>query len=179
MRLTRTAPMVDCDFDYDGFGGGPFRLFLRWNRTRYATLEEVRKRAPVYKHAVLMDAASAFASGALPPSDMDKPRSTPSDFRLASGSAAVDAGAVLPGLNDGFHSRRPDLGAYELGDPLPHYGPRVPVGRGGLETWPGNHSDPWLGQLFLMERVDGLFVNNRRSGPPCQTDRSRGREELR
>ncbi len=24
-----TAPMVDCDFDYEGFGGGPFRLFLR------------------------------------------------------------------------------------------------------------------------------------------------------
>ncbi len=42
-----TAPMVDCDFDYDGFGGGPFRLFLRWNRTRYATLEEVRKHTGV------------------------------------------------------------------------------------------------------------------------------------
>jgi len=125
-----TAPMVDCDFDYDGFGGGPFRQFLRWNRTRYATLEEVHKRAPVYKHAVLVDAALAFASGVLPPLDVDKPRSTPSDLRLASGSSAVDAGAVLPGLNEGFRARRPDLGAYELGDPLPHYGPRVPVGIG-------------------------------------------------
>jgi len=128
-----TAPMVDCDFDYDGFGGGPFRLFLRWNSTRYATLDEVRKRALVFKHAVLVDAATAFASGALPPGDVDKPRSTRIDFRPASGSAAVDAGAVLPGLNDGFHGRRPDLGAYELGDPLPHYGPRVPDGPGHLE----------------------------------------------
>jgi hypothetical protein len=125
-----TAPMVDCDFDFDGFGGGPFRLFLRWNRTRYATLEEVHKRAPVFKHAVLVDAASVFASGARPPLDVDKPRATPSDLRLASGSSAVDGGAVLPGLNDGFRARRPDLGAYELGDPLPHYGPRVPVGIG-------------------------------------------------
>ena len=40
-----TAPMVDCDFDYDGFGGGPFRLFLRWNGVRYSTLDDVRKRA--------------------------------------------------------------------------------------------------------------------------------------
>jgi hypothetical protein len=123
-----TAPMVDCDFDYDGFGGGPFRLFLRWNSTRYATLDEVRKRAPVYQHAVLVNAATAFASGALPPADVEKPQSTSIDLRLAKGSAAVDSGAVLPGLNDGFRARRPDLGAYELGDPLPQYGPRVPVG---------------------------------------------------
>ena len=60
-----TAPMVDCDFDYDGFGGGPFRLFLRWNGMRYATLDEVHKQAPVYQHAVMMDVATAFASGAL------------------------------------------------------------------------------------------------------------------
>jgi hypothetical protein len=120
--------MVDCDFDYDGFGGGPFRLFLRWNSTRYATLDEVRKRAPVYQHAVLVNAATAFASGALPPADVEKPQSTSIDLRLAKGSAAVDSGAVLPGLNDGFRARRPDLGAYELGDPLPQYGPRVPVG---------------------------------------------------
>jgi len=125
-----TAPMVDCDFDYAGFGGGPFRLFLRWNSTRYATLDEVRKRAPVFKHAVLVNAATAFASGALPPTDVNTPRSTPVDLRLAPGSEAVDAGAVLPGFNDGFRARRPDLGAYELGDSLPHYGPRIPVGPG-------------------------------------------------
>ncbi len=125
-----TAPMVDCDFDFDGFGGGPFRLFLRWNGTRYATLDEVRKRAPVLKHAVLVDGARAFASGALPPDDVAKGESVPADLRLAPGSTAIDAGAVLPGLNDGFRARRPDLGAYELDDPLPHYGPRTPAGAG-------------------------------------------------
>jgi hypothetical protein len=123
-----TAPMINCDFDYDGFGGGPFRQFLRWNRTRYKTRDEVRKRAPVYKHAVLVDAATAFASGVLPPEDPGKPRSTPVDLRLASHSAAVDAGVALPGFNDGFRGPRPDLGAYELGDLLPHYGPRTPIG---------------------------------------------------
>jgi hypothetical protein len=122
-----TAPMVDCDFDYDGFGGGPFRFFLRWNGTRYATLDEVRKRAPVFTHAVLVKSATVFASGAQAPGDV-KAQSAPADLRLASSSAAVDAGAELPGLNDGFHAKQPDLGAYEMGDPLPHYGPRVPVG---------------------------------------------------
>jgi hypothetical protein len=120
-----TAPMRECDFDYEGFAGGPFRRFLRWNRTRYATLDEVRRRAPVLKHAVLLDLARLFASGAQPPQDIAQRRPTTSDLRLSPNSKAVDAGATLPGWNEDFHGRRPDLGAYELGDPLPQYGPRV------------------------------------------------------
>ena len=46
------------------------------------------------------------------------------DFRLKPGSAAVDAGVVLPSITDGFTGRAPDLGARELGRELPHYGPR-------------------------------------------------------
>ena len=107
-----TAPMVDCDFDYDGFGGGPFRLFLRWNGTRYATLDEVRKRAPVLKHAVQVDAATAFASRALPPQDVARPVLTPPDLRPAPGSKAVDAGEIRPGWNDGIP--RPTPGPWRL-----------------------------------------------------------------
>jgi hypothetical protein len=46
------------------------------------------------------------------------------DFRLRSGSAAVDRGAVFPTITDNFNGRAPDLGALELGAPLPVYGPR-------------------------------------------------------
>jgi hypothetical protein len=46
------------------------------------------------------------------------------DLRLKEGSAAIDAGAALPNINDDFGGKAPDLGAYELRDPLPHYGPR-------------------------------------------------------
>jgi hypothetical protein len=46
------------------------------------------------------------------------------DFQLRPGSAAVDAGVRLPGVNDGFTGRGPDLGAHEVGRPVPHYGPR-------------------------------------------------------
>ena len=48
------------------------------------------------------------------------------DFRLKAGSAAIDAGMELPTITDGFTGKAPDLGAYELGRPLPHYGPRSP-----------------------------------------------------
>jgi hypothetical protein len=46
------------------------------------------------------------------------------DLRLRRGASAVDAGVELPGITDGFSGSAPDLGAYELGAPLPHYGPR-------------------------------------------------------
>jgi len=46
------------------------------------------------------------------------------DLRLRADSTAIDAGTVLPGITDGFTGRAPDLGAYEFGRELPHYGPR-------------------------------------------------------
>ena len=117
------APVTACDFDYDGFGGGPWKLFLKWNGVRYATFAETREKAPVYRHASLIQAAGAFATGTLPPTD-EKIAQAAADLRLKPGTAAIDAGEVLPGFNDGFAGKAPDLGAYELGAPLPHYGPR-------------------------------------------------------
>ena len=46
------------------------------------------------------------------------------DFRLKPGSAAVDRGVSLPTVTDGFAGRAPDLGALEVGQAAPHYGPR-------------------------------------------------------
>jgi hypothetical protein len=46
------------------------------------------------------------------------------DFRLKPGSAAVDRGVELPNITDGFAGRAPDLGALEVGQPVPVYGPR-------------------------------------------------------
>ena len=64
------------------------------------------------------------------------------DFTLAPGATAIDAGVVLPNINDGYSGKAPDLGAYEAGRPLPIYGPRTPVpGKalrdGGLRTLAG------------------------------------------
>jgi hypothetical protein len=46
------------------------------------------------------------------------------DFRLKPNSAAVDKGVGLPNVTDSFSGSAPDLGALELGQPAPHYGPR-------------------------------------------------------
>jgi hypothetical protein len=119
-----TAPASNVDFDYDGFGGGPFEIFLRWNQQRYATFEEMRQKAPIYRNAVRVDAGRAFASNVKAPPDHKKQYPVGLDLRLARNSEAVDAGQVLPNFADTFTGRAPDLGAYELGQPLPHYGPR-------------------------------------------------------
>lgn len=34
------------------------------------------------------------------------------------------AGVELPTITDGFIGKAPDVGAYESGLPVPHYGPR-------------------------------------------------------
>jgi hypothetical protein len=46
------------------------------------------------------------------------------NFALKPTSKAVDAGVVIPTINDGFQGKGPDLGALESGQPPPQYGPR-------------------------------------------------------
>ena len=119
-----TAPMRRCDFDYDGFGG-TWKQFLKFNRVRYKTIAAARKNAPAYRNAVRVHPATLFASGIKPPGDTKtKFDVRVNDLRIKAGSAAIDAGVALDNINDGFKGKAPDLGAYELGAKLPHYGPR-------------------------------------------------------
>jgi len=114
-----------CDFDHDGWAGGPFDQFLKWNGVRYATFEQMTTKAPIERHAVRVDPATVFASGARPPADPKKQYPTDvNDLRPKPGSAAVGVAERLPGLNDVAGGKAPDLGAYPSGDPPPHYGPR-------------------------------------------------------
>jgi hypothetical protein len=46
------------------------------------------------------------------------------NFRLKAGSKAIDAGVKIPTVNDNFTGKAPDLGALEVGQPEPTYGPR-------------------------------------------------------
>jgi hypothetical protein len=46
----------------------------------------------------------------------------PQDVTLRASSEAIDAGATIPNINDGYVGDAPDLGAYERGTPIPKYG---------------------------------------------------------
>lgn len=133
--LRSTGAMIRCDFDSDGYGGAGgsgllgslFGAFAEWNARIYASPEAARRSGVLYgRHgAILLGPRGNFASGLGPPAS----RSTrfageKIDLRLVPTSRAVDAGVVLPNINDGFAGKAPDLGCCELGRPLPHYGPR-------------------------------------------------------
>jgi hypothetical protein len=92
---------------------------------RFPSLRAYSEATGQDRHSVLVD-YDVFAKVTMPDgSDPQRLYSPDSfDFRLRPGSAAIDAGTVLPSITDGFTGRAPDIGAYEAGKPLPHYGPR-------------------------------------------------------
>ncbi len=123
-RVLQVADLdvASSDLDYDGFGSigtGAFRGQV--GGTSFASLAELRSNTSEV-HAVEVDLSIFAATFAFP--EQPFPERTVPDLRLAAGSAAVDVGEPLPGLNDGFAGSAPDLGAYELGSALPPYGPR-------------------------------------------------------
>ncbi len=91
----------------------------------YATLGEYSAATGQDTHSLLVD-YSVFRAAQMPALDAPGKVYAPDavDLRLQPGSSAIDAGMMLPGVTDGFDGRAPDLGAYELGSALPHYGPR-------------------------------------------------------
>jgi hypothetical protein len=103
-----------------------FNVFAEWNRQTYATPESARRSGVLYgRHGAVLLARDNFASGLRAPgSSNTRFAAERIDPRLDPGSRAVDAGIVLPNFNDGFTGTAPDLGCCELGQPLPHYGPR-------------------------------------------------------
>jgi len=91
----------------------------------FKTLDEFFKATGREEHGVIVD-YDIFRN--VPRADPEKPNTIYDpkdfDFRLVAGSKAVDAGCVLPNINDGYSGKAPDLGAYEFDGPEVVYGPR-------------------------------------------------------
>jgi len=127
----RLAPGADNAFEWDSPPTGVAADYSGKLQTRrFRTLAEYRSATGEEGHSVLVD-FDVFRNVRMPDRSDPQRLYDPEDFdfRLRPHSAAVDAGTVLPTITDGFTGKAPDLGAYELGKPIPHYGPRVwPVG---------------------------------------------------
>lgn len=94
-----------------------WRSFRSLEELRAATAQEQHGREvdfDVFEHLAPPDPAQRHAVY----------HSMDLNFRLRPSGAAVDAGVVIPTINDGFAGKAPDLGALELDAPEPHYGPR-------------------------------------------------------
>jgi hypothetical protein len=107
-----------------GSAGSNSRLEVR----RFPTLADYTRSTHQDQHSVLVDYDIFLNVQKLDAQDLKKVqllyKAEDFDFRLKPGSAAVDRGVVLPNVTDGFAGRAPDLGALELGQTPPHYGPR-------------------------------------------------------
>ena len=95
---------------------------------RFATLAGYSKATHQDEHSVAVD-YDVFVK--VPKLEARAPRTVQKvykagdfDFRLKPDSAAVDRGVVIANVTDGFNGRAPDLGALEVGQTPPTYGPR-------------------------------------------------------
>lgn len=107
------------DLDYDGFGSTAGMFTGNLGGVNFASLAELQAMTTEV-HAVEIDASVFAAAIDVPTSPF--PSASPPDLRLAEGSVAIDAGEPIAGFE--FAGGAPDLGAYELGEALPVYGPR-------------------------------------------------------
>jgi hypothetical protein len=117
-------------FDYNGyFPDGHFMFGTVSGVDRLFTSFAQAQAGGVEPNGTLLG-SSIFQGGFVGPANEEFRHAAP-DFSLAPASNAVDRGARLLGINDGFTGTAPDLGALELGCPVPVYGPRPE----GLETY--------------------------------------------
>jgi hypothetical protein len=124
----RVTPGAEHSFEWDAPAGGLQTDYQgKLPVSQFKTLQEYRAATGNDTHSVSVD-FGIFTNVPMPersdPQRLYNPEDL--DFRLKPGSAAIDAGVELPSITDGFTGNAPDLGAYELGRPLPHYGPRSP-----------------------------------------------------
>ena len=92
----------------------------------FNSLKEFSAASALEKHGIEVD-YDIFMKMAPPDTSTTHAvyHATDLDFRLSNNAKAIDKGVVLPGVNDDFKGKGPDLGAIEAGTPVPVYGRRV------------------------------------------------------
>ncbi len=110
------------NLDYDGFDWGNHIYAIKWG-SRYSDLNSFYEATGLEQHGIRVDKDSCFTNINIPSSP---PASMPLQYLTLKPSCnAVNAGIALANINDGYKGSAPDLGAYEVGAPLPKYGPRI------------------------------------------------------
>jgi hypothetical protein len=116
----------DLQFAWNSPAGEVARDYKNPREARaFKTLEDLCKATGQECHGIVVDYDIFENVKKLDPAEFSKIyRADDFDFRLKQNAVAVDAGCILPNVNDGFLGKAPDLGALEVGQPAPIYGPR-------------------------------------------------------
>jgi hypothetical protein len=111
------------DFNNDGFDWGKSTVPFRYGGVVYSSLSGFAAASGLEVSGRRIDRNTCFETFNVPgPPLMSVP---PQLMTLKAGCNAIDGGTILSNINDGFLGAGPDLGAYEVGQPLPTYGPRL------------------------------------------------------
>jgi hypothetical protein len=108
--------------DHDAFGSTLGSFSGRLGGAVFNSLAQMHSMT-TETHAVAVDLGTFAQPIAFPANPLTA--FAPVDLRLAPDSSARDAGIAIANINDAHQGAAPDAGAYEIGDPLPHYGPRL------------------------------------------------------
>lgn len=119
LSLAAADPSVD--LDHDGYGSTVGDFAGQYGAVKFTSLAELQSMT-TEAHAVEIDPTIFAAAITVPAAPF--PGLPVADLRLADGTPAIDAGLAIPNINDNHAGAAPDLGAHELGAPLPNYGPR-------------------------------------------------------
>lgn len=119
------------DWDYDALGstraGTSGEPWFKWDNIRYADLSALQSGAGIELNGIAISFSdlinailpTSYGNGVIPGSY---------DLSLIATSNAIDSGEILSNINNPFVvDGKPDCGAFEYGQPFPHYGPRYGI----------------------------------------------------
>jgi hypothetical protein len=121
------SPTAYSTMDYNAYRRNDPDQFLKWTNHqgkvgRYPSLAEYYQATGLEEHGVLADYDIFTNAGPPEKGKTYSPRDY--DLQLKPNANVIDAGIPLPQITNGFTGKAPDLGCYERGQSLPHYGPR-------------------------------------------------------
>ena len=116
-----TLQAANASMNYDAYGSTLGTFTGNYGGSGFSGLAQLRS-STAEKNALQVDLSVFAASITLPTAALT--HFARPDLRLRSGGAAENAGVAIANINDRYTGRAPDVGAYEVGAPLPVYGPR-------------------------------------------------------
>ncbi|HUI91779.1 MAG TPA: right-handed parallel beta-helix repeat-containing protein [Chitinivibrionales bacterium] len=155
----RWTPDWRTSVDYDGFDPAVNSAapVFKWfdPAQRFNSLSAFATATGIETHAIAVDKADLFDSlFSLGPDSMyDRHCLT-----LRPGSAAIDKGVIIAGINQDYKGGAPDLGAYESGAPLPWYGPRPENGNPVISNLGAGRRTPMTVSLAYSGHDRGVII---------------------
>lgn len=117
-------PDYRTDIDYNAFDWENYSNPFRIDGKNYPNLTSYSLASSLDVNSIKINKSECFENLQI---NGPVPESIPfQHLNLKEGCGAIDKGIILPNINDGFLGLAPDIGAYEFGRELPHYGPRGP-----------------------------------------------------